>query len=236
MPGFPLRPRRGARLGSGLGCAALVLIALAAPASAHVTVNPSTATQGGYAALTFRVPTEVDDASTVKVQVYFPPEQPLASVSVKPHPGWSYRVTTSRLPQPVKTPDGTLTSAVSRITWTPDSPADAIKPGEFDEFEVSGGPLPDAPSMEFKALQTYSDGNVVRWIESPTAGAAEPEHPAPVLTLTPAGSGATGQGAGGTATPAAHEGHDTTALVLSIVALVVALAAAAAALLRRPAR
>ena len=37
----------------------------------------------------------------------------------------------------------------------------------------------------FKALQTYSDGDVVRWIDEPTAG-AEPEHPTPVLTLTAA--------------------------------------------------
>ena len=39
--------------------------------------------------------------------------------------------------------------------------------------------------MVFKALQTYSDGNVVRWIEEPVDGGEEPEHPAPVLAAEP---------------------------------------------------
>jgi hypothetical protein len=38
--------------------------------------------------------------------------------------------------------------------------------------------------LEFKAVQTYDNGDVVRWIESTPPGGAEPEHPAPVLTLT----------------------------------------------------
>jgi Domain of unkown function (DUF1775) len=39
---------------------------------------------------------------------------------------------------------------------------------------------------EFKALQTYSDGDVVQWIEPTVKGGAEPEHPPPVLKLTKA--------------------------------------------------
>lgn len=228
---MPLPHRRG-RLAATTGTSAAVvvaLVALAGPASAHVTVNPDTATQGGYAKLTFRVPTEVDDASTVKVQVFFPASEPLASVSVKPHPGWSYQVTTTRLSKPVSSANGALSRAVSKITWTADTPSSAIKPGQFDEFDVSAGPLPTASSMEFKALQTYSDGHVVRWIESGTAGGAEPAHPAPVLTLVPAGDTADH---GSTATSAAPSGRDTTALVLSIVALVIAVATAGAVLRR----
>ena len=172
---------------TALTLAVAATIAVAGPASAHVTVNPDTAPQGGYTKLTFRVPTESDTASTTRLQVQFPTDQPLASVSVKPHPGWSFRVTKSKLATPIKSDDGEVTEAVSGIDWTADSSADAIKPGEFDEFDVSVGPLPKADSMTFKTLQTYSDGTVVRWIEASTGG-AEPEHPAPVLTLTPASS------------------------------------------------
>jgi periplasmic copper chaperone A len=60
-----------------------------------------------------------------------------------------------------------------------------IKPGQFQEFPVSAGPLPATDKLVFKALQTYSDGNVVRWIEEPGADGKEPEHPAPVLKLKP---------------------------------------------------
>nr|WP_243766808.1 DUF1775 domain-containing protein [Streptomyces sp. GC420] len=60
-------------------------------------------------------------------------------------------------------------------------------PREFHEFDVSVGPLPeDGDRMVFKALQTCGTGQVVRWIEVPGKDGAEPEHPAPVLTLTPA--------------------------------------------------
>jgi hypothetical protein len=49
------------------------------------------------------------------------------------------------------------------------------------------GPLPtDTDQLVFKALQTYDNGEVVRWIDAAPQGAPEPEHPAPVLTLTPA--------------------------------------------------
>ena len=41
-------------------------------ASAHVTVNPREAVQGGYAKLAFRVPNEKDAASTTKLEVYVP--------------------------------------------------------------------------------------------------------------------------------------------------------------------
>jgi hypothetical protein len=60
-----------------------------------------------------------------------------------------------------------------------------IRPGEFQQFTVSAGPLPArGRTVAFKALQTYSSGEVVRWVEIPQRGAPEPRFPAPVLTLT----------------------------------------------------
>lgn len=226
------RPRRARRLLTLAGAVALMVLGIVPAAFAHVTVNPDTATQGGYAALTFRVPNETDSASTTKVQVFFPQAHPLASASVKPHPGWSYQVKTAKLTPPVKTSSGTISRAVSQIVWTADSPDSAIKPGEFDEFEISVGPLPTVKSLTFKALQTYSDGQVVRWIQEGAPGGAEPEHPAPVLSLVPAVAPTDATGA--TADPAAGDSGGGTALALSIAALVVALGAAGVAVLRRP--
>jgi uncharacterized protein YcnI len=161
--------------------AALVLPATSA--FAHVSVNPREATQGGYAKLAFRVPNERDNANTTKLEINFPAEHPLASVSVRSREGSVYTVTSSKLATPIKSHDHEITEAVSRITWTNLE----IKPGQFDEFEVSVGPLPDdVDSLTFKALQTYSDGEVVRWIEEAVPGGAEVERPAPVLKLTKA--------------------------------------------------
>jgi uncharacterized protein YcnI len=226
-------PRRGLR--AAAAAVGVALVALAVPASAHVTVNPDTATQGGFTKLSFRVPTESDTASTTKLQVVFPVDQPLGFVSVKPHAGWSYKVVKSKLATPITTDDGQVTEAVSQITWTADSPATAIKPGEFDEFDVSVGPLPEADSMTFKALQTYSDGSVVRWIEPTAAGGAEPEHPAPVLTLQPADQGASTNtpAPADTATSDSGDGKTNVALIVSILALLAAGGSGTASLLGR---
>ena len=156
-------------------------------ASAHVSVVPSSLPKGGFEILSFSVPNEEDDANTVAVEVTVPTKYPIAFVSVKPMTGWTITTEKTTLPKPVKTDDGTVTEAVSKITWT--ATAGGLEPGQFDLFTVSAGPLPTKPSkLEFKAVQTYSDGTIVRWIEPTVKGTPEPEHPAPTLTLTKAAS------------------------------------------------
>lgn len=166
-----------------LATAGVALIAAASAAEAHVTVNPNTEPQGGYAKVSFRVPNEEANASTTSLEVDIPVDHPIASVSVRPVPGWTATTTTSTLATPIKTGGGEVNRGVSKIVWT----GGKIDPGQFQEFDVSFGPLPkDTDSIVFKALQTYSDGNVVRWIDLRQPGQAEPDHPAPVLHLTSA--------------------------------------------------
>lgn len=168
------------------------VFAFAGAASAHVTVSPNVAPQDSVSVVAFRVPTESDTASTVKVDVNLDMTHPVASVIVAPVPGWTAKVTTTKLAKPLTDDDGDqVTEGVSEIVWTADSAATAIKPGEFDEFPIELGPLPETGSLTFKVLQTYSDGSVVRWIDPTPPGGPEPEHPAPVLSLTAAsGDGA----------------------------------------------
>jgi uncharacterized protein YcnI len=237
-PPTTLRRATHAALGTLAALATACLVLVAAPGWAHVTVNPGSASQGGYTALSLRVPNETDAASTTKVQVFLPQDHPLASVSVKPHPGWEAKVETKKLATPLTTDDGEVTEGVSSITWTPDSQGDAIKPGEYDEFDVSVGPLPEVSSLTFKALQTYSDGTVVRWIDPPAPeGQPEPEHPAPTLALVPASGAATDTGSvtGGSANGEGDgdDGTANTALVLSIVAVLLGAGALGTSLIRR---
>jgi periplasmic copper chaperone A len=169
---------------SGVAAAAIGLTAV--PALAHVTVSSPGATQGGFGVLTFRMPNETDNANATELKVQLPADQPLASVSVKPQPGWTYTVIKAKLAQPVTDDDGNqVTDYPSVVDWK--ATAGGIKPGEYNEFQLSVGPLPKADSMTFKALQTYSNGDVVSWIEQPAAGSnQEPEHPAPTLKLAAA--------------------------------------------------
>jgi uncharacterized protein YcnI len=160
----------------------------AGSAMAHVSVSSPAAVQGGYASLTFKVPTESATASTTGLKVQLPADQPLASVSVLPVYGWTHTMTKAKLATPISSGDSSITEAVTVVEWKADSARTAIKPGEFNQFVISVGPLPKAPEMTFKAIQTYSDGTVVSWIEEAAEGStAEPEHPAPVLKLTAAG-------------------------------------------------
>jgi uncharacterized protein YcnI len=177
------------RAGAAATGAIVAALLFAGPALAHVTVNPKEATQGGYTKVTFRVPNEKDNANTVKVEVDLPANTPIASVSLKPLPGWTAQTVKSKLATPIKTHDGELTEAITKITWTADANS-AIKPGQFQEFDVSLGPLPETDQIVLKALQTYSDGDVVRWIDEPSTNGAEVEHPAPVLKLVAKGTAA----------------------------------------------
>lgn len=134
------------------------------------------------------MPNERDNASTTKLVVRLPAEHPLSSVSVRPVPGWTVKAEKSKLATPIKTHGGEVTEAVTVITWS----GGKIDPGNFQEFDVSLGPLPtNTGELMFKADQTYSNGEVVKWDQPHAEGAAEPEHPAPVLKLVPKGKGDT---------------------------------------------
>lgn len=172
--------------------AAGVLIAASAlPALAHVGVSSPDAVPGGFGKLVFRVPTESDTASTTTLQVTLPRHTPFAFVSSRPVPGWRVATTERRLDSPLKTEGFTLTKVVSTVTWTARKGA-GIKPGQFDEFELSVGPFPTSSSaLAMPATQTYSDGNVVTWDEPSAKGQPEPEHPAPTLELAAASSTST---------------------------------------------
>ncbi|MFC0432115.1 YcnI family protein [Kutzneria buriramensis] len=153
-------------------------------AAAHVETDPGQATKGDESVVTFRVPNEEDSAGVVKLEVSFPLDHPVPEANTTPMPGWTAAVTMTTLPKAVHQNNSDVKNAVQTVTWTAD-PGTQIKPGEFLRFAVLAGPLPDnTDKLTFKALQTYSNGDVVRWIDPPAAnGAPEPEHPAPTLTL-----------------------------------------------------
>jgi uncharacterized protein YcnI len=181
-----MKVRRLGPFVGGIVVAAVIALG-ASTAGAHVTVVPSAAAKGSFTILSFSVPNEEPAANTVTVQVDLPTRYPIAFVSIQPKPGWSADVQKSTLAKPVKTSDGEVTEAVTQITWT--ATAGGLRPGEFDLFTVSAGPLPtNTRQLVFKTIQTYSDGTTVSWIQQTVKGAPEPAHPAPVLKLTAAAS------------------------------------------------
>jgi uncharacterized protein YcnI len=231
------------RIALATGVAASSVLLLSGTAFAHVTVQPQgEAAKGGYATVNFKVPNERDNASTVKLEVSLPADHPMASAMPQPVPGWKAVVTKTKPAKPLEVHGKQITEVPSKITWTADG--GKIAPGEFQQFPVSLGRLPeDADQLVFKALQTYSNKEVVRWIEEPKQDGEEPESPAPVLKLSAAtddhhGGGAKDASAKGDSKNAGHDeekksqaasgdSSDSTARVLGIVGILVGAAGVA---------
>ena len=233
---------RLAKVGALVGGIAVASIWTATAAWAHVTVTaPGVVAGESDATIVFRVPTESDTASTIGLKVQLPTDTPIAGVLVAPQPGWTATITQTKLAKPIQTDDGAITEIVSEVDWKADAGA-GIKPGFFGQFTIIGGKLPDGvTTLTFKAIQSYSDGSQVAWIEQPAQGSsAEPEHPAPVLHLPAAnGSGDASNGAPSvtaTSSNGASKGAAVTGIVLGAVGVALGAAALLIALRRgRPA-
>ncbi|WP_375498396.1 YcnI family protein [uncultured Jatrophihabitans sp.] len=226
----------------------MVGLGLVSAAEAHVTVNSPSATQGGYSTVNVKAPTESDTASTTALAVQLPTNHPIAAVSVQPHAGWTFTVKKIKLTPALQTDDGEVSEAVSEIDCKATSAAAAIKPGEFDQFSVSAGPLPKVGSMTFKAIRTYSDGHVVKWVEQSAPGSTTaPDHPAPTLQLAaatsedaaaastspPAGVTATSEPAAAASSSDGSSATATTGVVLGAIGVVLGGGALALAVVRR---
>lgn len=146
---------------------AAAAVLTAGGAQAHVSVQPTTSTAGSYQVLRFGVGHGCDGAATTALRIEIPPGVSLANP--QPKPGWRLKVEHA----------GGPSAPVTAIVWTGGLPAD-----RFDEFLIlaklpsAGGPL------AFPAIQSCG-GKQNRWEEIPAPGAARPQHPAPLVTLTP---------------------------------------------------
>ncbi|MER6913288.1 DUF1775 domain-containing protein [Streptomyces sp. NPDC000594] len=160
-------PYRAAPLALAALLASGAVVTGAAPAAAHAGVSASDARAlAENVTLTFTSEAESKDAGIARLQVVLPPGLSLGAVKFGKAPkGWrfsyaqgSYVLTGKPLP--------VGTDAVHTIRLRQ---------------------LPDARRVVFKTVETYSDGEVARWIEEP---GTDGDHPAPVLRLGPAAKGA----------------------------------------------
>jgi uncharacterized protein YcnI len=222
--------------------AAFVAALVAVPAApAHVTLNPGEWEAGGFARFAVRVPNERPKASTVEVTMQFP--ENVISASFQDVPGWERSVEMVPLDEPIEEEgEEPVTERIGSVTWT----GGQVEPGEFVEFGVSFQVPEDATgALLFPATQTYSNGEVVRWI----APEEEADTPAPrveVLAAAPEETGTTTDATttteqaaeaagGGSGDDGGGDGMATLALILGIAGLVAGLAALGIALTRRPA-
>lgn len=172
-----LRRVAGAVIVSG----AVALVASPA-AAAHVDAQLDGAGPGGFGVVTLGVPTEAGKPATTKVSVRIPDDTPMRTVRPQPVAGWNVAVTKRTIDPPVYKDDGTpVTEVVDTVTWTATGPG--IDTGQFAQFAIYAGPLPDRDTLALPTTQTFSDGTTEAWNEPAVSGGEKPKFPVPAATI-----------------------------------------------------
>lgn len=208
--------------------AMLALIALGPGAAADVTISPSTAEQGGAAAITLQVRNDRPGAFTKQVEVQFPQATPIAEVYPMSVPYWAPIATSRKLDAPVQGihNDG-LTIVTAAVTWI--RADDAPKAPAVENLGLQLGPLPKIDELVLTVVQTYSDGTVRRWSGPNAAGAGVQAGNGTVLHLQPAGAYATPAVEDTLAPVATGQGNTAAQLGLIVAGIVVGVLASAMA-------
>jgi uncharacterized protein YcnI len=171
-----------------------------AVADAHISLHPNTIPAGAFATLDVRVPGEQAGAHVTKVDVLFP--SGFVGVDYENVPGWSTRIIEAKLPTPLHEDGETIDTEVSQIIWTWTAPLGKVNDGQFINFPLSLAIPTNAAgkALEFRAVQSYSNGQTVHWIDPSLIG----EHPSPRINITAKG-GVIQDVAGDEAGPAAGQ-------------------------------
>ncbi|WP_060888213.1 DUF1775 domain-containing protein [Streptomyces caniscabiei] len=159
------------RSGALTAVALASVVAVAGPAAAHAEVEADGARAlDQNVELTFSAASESATAGITKLEVILPEGLVPADITYDKGPdGWKF----------APTGRGYTVSG------------DKLAVGEDVEYVVSVRQLPDAKSLVFKTLQSYSDGKVDRWIElEESEDDGHHGHPAPRLDLKAAAPGA----------------------------------------------
>jgi uncharacterized protein YcnI len=164
-------------------CTTIALFAGAASALAHISIHPNTVPAGAFATLDVRVPGEQQGAHVTKVDVLFPTG--FTDVDYEAVPGWSVKVIERKLTTPLHSDGETIDSEIAQLVWTWTGPLGEVSDGQFIQLPLSVAIPSDAAgkALEFRTVQTYSDGQVVHWIDP----SLDAEHPSPRINVTAKG-------------------------------------------------
>ena len=197
------------RFAGAVSAVGLVALLASSPAAAHVNAvldGPAVA-PGDYAVITLRVPTESGTAATTRVEMRIPDDVILKTVLVEPVPGWRIDTTKKKIPPIIEDDGDQVTEVVDSVTWTATGPG--VPLGQFVEFGLDVGPLPDITTLALPTVQIFSDGTKREFTEKTTEENPDPESPEPTVTIGAA------EGAGGGLSSVVS----WTALGLSVIAL-----------------
>lgn len=162
------------------------VIAAAGTAGAHASPSASEAPAGAFFKFDMRIGHGCgEDGNTTKVEIQIP--DGIYSATAQVVPGWTISKTKEELDEPVDDGHGgQFTERDAVLTWA----GGPLASDHLEEFGLSVK-LPDTPgeTIYFPTVQTCDNGETNDWIQIPEEGEAEPESPAPAITLTAATGG-----------------------------------------------
>lgn len=152
------------------------VVGFASPASAHVTVTPSTTAAGAHAVLRFSVEHGCEDSPTTKIAIQIPPQ--ITSVTPTRSALWKVEKRTEKVSEGDK-----IVERVGSVAFMTDTP---LPDGYRDVLELAVQ-LPDADgtTLTFPTIQTCEQGESA-WTEVPQDGQSVGglELPAPAFTIS----------------------------------------------------
>jgi uncharacterized protein YcnI len=186
------------------------VVMTAIPAFAHLEADPDSVAPGTTAALGFNMEHGCgvgENSRAVELAMKVPSNVDI--VTIPAVAGWT----------------GSRAGAV--VTWR-GGPQPAHTPLKFSLVAK----IPNTPGVDlvFPAFETCQTGTI-NWIEKTIKGEAEPEHPAPVVSIT--GKATTSTGATTTTVAPAKSSSSHTGLIVAVVVIVLVVIGVIAFLLRR---
>lgn len=153
---------------------------------AHVVLEEPAALAGSSYRAAFRIGHGCAGSPTTGIKVYIP-----AGVrGAKPMPKAGWTLTTQRAPlaQPYDYHGKTVREDVVEISWTAQSPAQALPDDWYDEFVLRATLPVQAGALWFRVLQTCASGQL-DWADIPAQGTSTRgmKTPAALLEVLPSG-------------------------------------------------
>jgi periplasmic copper chaperone A len=167
---FPLTALLATVLATAIG-----LLVLAPSAAARVSIVPGAVKGGGTETFAFRLANERSDTSSNRLELVFPQNPPIAFAEVAAVRGWTATITPRPLNPPITVGGRVISEVVGSIVLE----GGPVRPGQFEQFLITMGPLPADGQMVFEATQNYTNGAVERYTNAP--GQTTPG--APMITI-----------------------------------------------------
>lgn len=158
-------------------------VAIALPASAHITFENKDVAPGATVKFVLRLPHGCSGTATTGVRIAIPAE--LTSAKPQPKPSWALSVITDDVHKASaeETHVHGHGATIKEISWTGGKLEDAY----YDEFVFRATVSKTASNQIFVPVVQECEGGTDRWIEIPAAGGVSDDlkYPAPSVRVQP---------------------------------------------------